>query len=590
MRRNTRFLLCFFIVGLFLSFSDIALYAQETAKEAKQTETNLISDKAKASTVRLVGLHIGGTGFFVAPDKIATNFHVAAGNTVGPIVAKLGQKETTWSVEGVMAFDIKSDIAILKVQGEGLPLPLADIETLQIGEAVFLAGYPNLEKYKVTKGIVQDIRSNDKQFHTTAEVYSGNSGSPVLNSKGEVIGIHYGHDPGNSPVNAIKTLLTNSTSTQPLEQWQKRNDIRAYVHFKQGKQKYYDGDSEGALENFNRAIELTPDDAEIYEFRAKLRVKLENYHAAIEDYNQVIKLNPDDASAYKERAEAKRKLGDHTSAIEDYNQAIKLNPKDAFAYKASADAKQESGDYTGAIEGYNQAIKLNPEDTEAYKERGRARAVLGDDAEAIEDYSQALKLNPKDVPTYTYRANIKRKLGDYTGAIEDYNQAITKLKDGSFTYTYQTENSLTTVTTTLDDSSISDIYKDRGWTKRALGDQAGAIEDFTQAIKLKPDDVVAYSLRGMSKSELGDHAGAIADYDKAIQLTPKSTNFYKKRGIAKAAFGDHAGAVEDFTHAIERKPDDPKAYQFRGHSKQALGQEEAAKIDFQRAKELESAQ
>ena len=53
MSHYTRFLLCFLGLGLFLSFSDIALYAQETAE--KPTEIDLISDKAKESTVRLVG-------------------------------------------------------------------------------------------------------------------------------------------------------------------------------------------------------------------------------------------------------------------------------------------------------------------------------------------------------------------------------------------------------------------------------------------------------------------------------------------------------------------------------------------------------
>ena len=561
MRHYTRFLLCFLVLGVFLSFS----YAQETPEKAKQlTEIDLITDKAKASTVRLVGFSKrgadlglgGGTGFFVAPDKIATNFHVAVGVS-GLMTAKLSHKETVWLVEGVVAFDVAYDIAILKVTGEGTPLSLGDSDTLQIGEPVFLAGFPDPEgRYKVTEGVVEKIRKNDKQFRTTVETYPGNSGSPVLNSKGEIIGIHYGHDPGNSPVNVIKALLAGATATESFTQWHKRNEIRAHTYFGQGKQKYYDSDPEGALENFNKAIELTPNDAEIYKFRAKAKVRLEDYPAAIEDYNQVIELNPDDASAYKERAEAKRKLGDHTGAIEDYNQATQLDPKDPFTYRASADAKRKSGDYTGAIEDYTHAITLNPEDAEAYKNRGKARAKLGDDAEAIEDYSQALKLNPNYVFTYDDRADIKQKLGDYTGAIEDYNQVIAKLKDGSFTYTYQIKHGSTTVTTTPSDSYIYYVYNNRGRAKRALGDHTGAIEDFTQAIKLKPDDAYGYNNRGWAKQEQGDHTGAI----------------------------------EDFTQAIKLNPNDPNAYQLRGHSKKALGQEEAAQIDFQKAKELESAQ
>lgn len=117
MRHYTRFLLSFLVIGLFLSYSDTAVYAQETAQETDPlTGTDLISDKAKEATVRLVGVAFkgsdlglsGGTGFFIAPDKIATNFHIAAGGS-GPITAKLSHKETIWLVEGVVAFDIVYD-------------------------------------------------------------------------------------------------------------------------------------------------------------------------------------------------------------------------------------------------------------------------------------------------------------------------------------------------------------------------------------------------------------------------------------------------------------------------------------------------
>ncbi|RKU11182.1 hypothetical protein C6503_18585 [Candidatus Poribacteria bacterium] len=590
MNHYTRFLFCFLGLVSFLSLS----YAQEIAE--KPTETNLISDKAKESTVRLVGFSKrgselglgGGTGFFVAPDKIATNFHVAAGVT-GLMTAKLSHKETVWLVEGVVAYDIAYDIAILKITGEGTPLSLGDSDILQVGEPVFLVGFPG--KYKVTEGVIEKIREDDKRFRTTAEAYPGNSGSPVLNSKAEVIGIHYGHDPGNSPVNAIKALLAGDTSTESFMQWWKRNDIRAYVYFEQGKQKYYDEDAKGAINDFNQAIELTPNDAKIYKFRAKSKVKLEDYQAAIDDYNQVIKLNPDDASAYKERAEAKRKLSNHASAIDDYNQAIQLNPKDAFAYRASADAKRKSGDNAGAIEDYNQAIKLNPEDAEAYKNRGKAKVELGDDVGAIEDYSQALKLHPQDFFTYDDRADIKQKLGDYSGAIEDYDQALKKLlEDGSFTYQTYTEHGLTTTTITPDDSYTYYVYNSRGWAKRRQGDHTGAIEDFTRAIQLKPEDTYAYNNRGWTKREQGDHTGAMEDFTRAIELKPDDAYGYKNRAGLKHELGDHAGAVDDYNQVIKLDPEDAVAYQFRGHSKQALGQQEAAEIDFQKAKELESAQ
>lgn len=460
------------MLGLLLSLS----YAQETSEKAEQLmETDLISDKAKASTVRLVGSPIGGTGFFIAPDKIATNFHVVAGTTIGPISVKLEYEEIIWSVEGIMAFDAKNDIAILKVKDEGVPLPLADIETLQIGETVFLAGYPNLGKYKITEGVVQDIRSSDKWLKTTVKAYPGNSGSPMLNSKGEVIGIHVGvgHGYGARPSSALKALLDNSTSTEPIEKWRKQKVVRAFVYYKQGQKKYYDGDPKAAITNFNKVIKLNPNDPQTYRYRAKAKAKLEDYQAAIEDYDKSVKLNPNNASTYQERGKAKRKISDYEGAIDDYNQAVRLNPNDVFAYRGRAATKYEFEDYAGAIEDYAQVIELmelNPDN-----------------------------LDPKLDDIYTYyiyyaSGSAKYKFGDHVGAIEDFTHAIKLKPDDAYGYKY------------------------RGVAKAALDDHTGAVEDFTHAIELKPDDPTAYHFRGHSKQDLGQEEAAQIDFEKAKEL------------------------------------------------------------------------
>jgi tetratricopeptide (TPR) repeat protein len=54
--------------------------------------------------------------------------------------------------------------------------------------------------------------------------------------------------------------------------------------------------------------------------------------------------------------------------------------------------------------------------------------------------------------------------------------------------------------------------------KDELGDHKGAISDYDEAIKLKPDDPVAYKLRSDSKNDLGDKAGAVADLEKSSSL------------------------------------------------------------------------
>jgi tetratricopeptide (TPR) repeat protein len=121
----------------------------------------------------------------------------------------------------------------------------------------------------------------------------------------------------------------------------------------------------------------------------------------------------------------------------------------------------------------------------------------------------------------------KGESGDYQGAIADYNQAI-KIKP-----------------------DYADAYINRGNAKYNLGDKQGAIADYNQAIKIKPDYAYAYNNRGIAKKNLGDKQGAIADYNQAINIKPDYADAYYNRGIAKSDLGDKQGAIADYNQAAQ---------------------------------------
>jgi tetratricopeptide (TPR) repeat protein len=86
-------------------------------------------------------------------------------------------------------------------------------------------------------------------------------------------------------------------------------------------------------------------------------------------------------------------------------------------------------------------------------------------------------------------------------------------------------------------------YAKRALEKQNRGDNRGAIADYNEAIRLKPDYFNAYNNRGNAKSALGDYRGAIADYNKAIRLKPDKASTYNNRGNAKSELGDKQGAI-----------------------------------------------
>ena len=135
-----------------------------------------------------------GSGFVLEADGyIVTNHHVIAGATKLRVTMTDGRK-----LEGkVVGQDPSTDLALVKVETKGLPtLPLTDPATLRVGERVIAIGSPLGLQHTVTAGILsavnRDVQVNPRVgfLQTDAPINPGNSGGPLLNLKGEVIGVN----------------------------------------------------------------------------------------------------------------------------------------------------------------------------------------------------------------------------------------------------------------------------------------------------------------------------------------------------------------------------------------------------------------
>lgn len=139
-----------------------------------------------------------GSGFFCSPDgHIMTNAHVVNNCDKITIVLHDGQE-----VDAVLVgSDPHTDIALLKIESKEIAtlpyLPLGDSESVKIGELAFAIGSPLLLKSTFTQGIIsakgrQNLHINDLEdfIQSTVQINRGNSGGPLLNAKGEVIGIN----------------------------------------------------------------------------------------------------------------------------------------------------------------------------------------------------------------------------------------------------------------------------------------------------------------------------------------------------------------------------------------------------------------
>jgi len=135
-----------------------------------------------------------GSGFIVSPDGvILTNAHVV--QDASEVTVKLADRREFRAK--VLGSDPRTDVAVLKIDAKGLPtVPLGNARSLQTGEWVLAIGSPFGLESTVTAGVVSATgRSlgNDSQvqfIQTDVAVNPGNSGGPLLNTRGEVVGIN----------------------------------------------------------------------------------------------------------------------------------------------------------------------------------------------------------------------------------------------------------------------------------------------------------------------------------------------------------------------------------------------------------------
>jgi serine protease Do len=136
-----------------------------------------------------------GSGFIIDADgHILTNHHVI--ENAERITVKLSDGRSLRA--RVVGSDPATDIALLRVDGGGAlsPAPLGDSDALRVGEWVCAIGNPLAYEHTVTVGVVSYIgrklfdMSLDHYIQTDAAINFGNSGGPLINSRGEVIGIN----------------------------------------------------------------------------------------------------------------------------------------------------------------------------------------------------------------------------------------------------------------------------------------------------------------------------------------------------------------------------------------------------------------
>ena len=223
--------------------SDDAMSVQEIYRHAgpgvlQVTSTSVDSSDPFFGPQARVSL---GSGFVIDKDGyIVTNYHV---------IESARQIEVNFSGDDrvqatIVGVDPSTDLALLKINAQAralTPLPLGDSDAVRVGDAVVAIGNPLGLERTVTAGIVSALQREitapngytiDKVIQTDAGINQGNSGGPLLNARGEVIGVNSQIEPGNTGTGnpVIGFAVPSATLREVVSQIRERGKVEhAYL-------------------------------------------------------------------------------------------------------------------------------------------------------------------------------------------------------------------------------------------------------------------------------------------------------------------------------------------------------------------------
>jgi serine protease Do len=173
-----------------------------------------------------------GSGFFVGPGLVITNFHVIKGMRRGTL-RTVGGRKLTFHISHVLQIDERTDLALVGIYDAfNVPIPSLQLDAranVSVGETIYAFGNPEGLTGTMSPGIVSAGLRNTRDgtlLQISAPISSGSSGGPVVDSRGQVVGVALGSLKEGQNLNFA---IHASTVRAFLNRWYKDNDPKISI-------------------------------------------------------------------------------------------------------------------------------------------------------------------------------------------------------------------------------------------------------------------------------------------------------------------------------------------------------------------------
>ncbi|WP_228060151.1 tetratricopeptide repeat protein [Plectonema radiosum] len=189
------------------------------------------------------------------------------------------------------------------------------------------------------------------------------------------------------------------------------------------------GNYEDALKDFDRAIEIDPNNKRAIAHRGITYRFMKRNEDALQDFDRAIEIDPDYTWAIAQRGFTYRQMKRYEDALKDFDRAIEIDPNDEWAIVQRGITYREMKRYEDAIKDFDRAIEIDPNYKWAIAQRGYTYRWMKRYEDALKDFNRAIDIDSDYTWALARRGEYYLMLKQYEKALADLNRAVELQED-----------------------------------------------------------------------------------------------------------------------------------------------------------------
>jgi len=295
-----------------------------------------------------------------------------------------------------------------------------------------------------------------------------------------------------------------------------------------GLQQLEAGNYPGAIEAFERALDIDPQLALAHQGRLIALVGAQAYAEALPELEALLRQFPHQIDLWGNYGHALVGMDRHEEALAAYRHILAIDPTVVTAWLDSGRVLQVLGRWSEATAAYDRALELQPSYGPAWFARGMLQKKLGQRALALEAFERALAIDPYCKEAWNHRGNLLEDLGRTLEAREAYQRAIDL------------------------DPRYAEAWNNLGIALETQQAYAEALEAFRKSLESDPYNPDVWNNCGLVLDSLGRVDEAVGAFDRSLALTQNSYwKAWANRGCALWRLHGYAAALKNWDQGIE---------------------------------------